>query len=159
MKKVLIVYFSWSNTSYKVAKVLYENTAESDIFQIEPAKKYPKSYSATVIQAGAEKLKKSRPNLVDKIKNMEMYETIILVYPNWWGTMPMPVWTFLEQYDFKEKLIVPICLNEGSGLGKSMNHIKRICSKAIVFEGIAISKSQADSSKTKDEIIDLLISV
>lgn len=52
---------------------------------------------------------------------------------------------------------MPICLNEGSGLGKSINDIKKICSKSIVFDGIAISKSQADLSKTKDEIIDLLI--
>jgi len=71
----------------------------------------------------------------------------------------MIVWTFLEQYDFEEKLIMPICLNEGSGLGKSINDIKKICFKSIVFDGIAISKSQADLSKTKDEIIDLLISV
>lgn len=158
MKKVLIAYFSWSNTSNNIARMLFEKI-ESDIIHIEPVKKYPNSYSATVIKSGVEKLKKSRPKLVNKIENIGMYETIILVYPNWWGTLPMAACTFLEQYNLEGKLIIPICMNEGSGLGKSVEDIKTISPKAIVFDGIAILRSQVDSNKTEDEIIDLLISV
>jgi hypothetical protein len=71
----------------------------------------------------------------------------------------MVICTFLEQYNLEGKQIVPICMNEGSGLGKSVEDIKTISPKAIVFDGIAILKSQVDSNKTDDEIIDLLISV
>lgn len=69
----------------------------------------------------------------------------MLVFPCWWGTMPMPVFTFLEQYDFQGKIIYPICMNEGSGLGKSVRDIKLLCKKAIVHDGLAIFGSQINS--------------
>jgi flavodoxin len=80
---------------------------------------------------------------------MKGYDVIFLGYPNWWGTMPMPVYTFLESYDFSGKKIVPFCTHEGSGMGHSEKDIAKACPKATVLKGIAIhgtSASSADSN-------------
>lgn len=155
MKKILIAYFTWSNTSYKIAKQIHDKV-DSDIFHIEAVKKYPETYTAATIQAGAERLRKARPKLTSKVEKMETYETIFLIYPNWWGTVPMPVCTFLEQYDFQGKQIIPICMNEGSGLGKSVKDIKELCPNVQVLDGLAIRGSQVDSDETKKRVADFL---
>lgn len=153
MIKMLVAYFTWSNTSYNIAKEINDNI-DSNLFQIETAKKYPKTYAATVMQSGLEKTAKSRPELVNKIENMDIYQAIVLIFPNWWGTVPMPVCTFLEQYEFKGKKIIPICMNEGSGLGKSMEAIRKICPDARVAEGLSIYGKQSNSTEIKKRVLD-----
>ena len=155
MKKILIAYFTWSNTSYKIAKEIHDKV-DSDIFHINTIKKYAKSYTAATMQAGAEKLKKSRPKLTSKVENIEIYDTIILIYPNWWGTVPMGVCTFLEESSLQGKKIIPICMNEGSGLGKSINDIKELCPGAVVLDGLAIRGSQVDSDETRKRVAGFL---
>jgi flavodoxin len=59
-------------------------------------------------------------------------------YPNWWGTMPMAVWIFLEAHDFAGKTILPFCTHEGSGLGQSERDIRSLCPGARVLRGLAI---------------------
>jgi flavodoxin len=77
---------------------------------------------------------------------MSQYDTIILGYPNWWGTMPMAVFTFLEQYDFTGKTIIPFCTHEGSGMGHSVGDIKQICPGVTVLEGTPIHGSTASQA-------------
>lgn len=77
---------------------------------------------------------------------MDQYDTIILGYPNWWGTFPMAVFTFLEEYDFTGKTILPFCTHEGSGLGGSERDIKRICPTATVAKGLAIHGSNVKNA-------------
>ncbi len=77
---------------------------------------------------------------------MGAYDVIFLGYPDWWGTMPMPVFTFLESYDFSGKTIVPFCTHEGSGMGHSEQDIAKACPKAIVLRGIAIHGTSASSA-------------
>ncbi len=72
------------------------------------------------------------------VADMDSYEVIYLGYPNWWGTMPMAVFTFLDSYDFSGKTIVSYCTHEGSGLGSSERDIKRLCPMAKVLSGLAI---------------------
>jgi len=74
----------------------------------------------------------ARPELTNTVENMESYDVIYLGYPNWWGTMPMAVFTFLESYDFSGKTIIPFCTHEGSGIGNSERDIKKLCPKAKV---------------------------
>jgi flavodoxin len=76
--------------------------------------------------------------LTDKVADLDAYNAIYLGYPNWWGTMPMAVFTFLESYDFSGKTIVPYCTHEGSGLGRSEPDIKKLCPTARVLSGLAI---------------------
>jgi flavodoxin len=77
---------------------------------------------------------------------MSQYDTIILGYPNWWGTMPMAVFTFLESYDFTGKTIIPFCTHEGSCMGHSVGDIKQICPGATVLDGTPIHGSTAQQA-------------
>ena len=86
--KVLVVYFTWSGSSKIVAEIMKEEL-NAVIFQIEAVKKYPDKYITCVAQAGVEKLKKERPQLKAELENISDYNKIVLVFPNWWGTLPI----------------------------------------------------------------------
>jgi len=80
---------------------------------------------------------------------MNTYDVIFLGYPNWWGTMPMTVFTFLGAYDFTGKTIVPFCTHEGSGMGRSVSNIKKLCPQATVLTGLALHGTHINDSKDK----------
>jgi flavodoxin len=80
----------------------------------------------------------ARPELSGHVANMTDYSVIYLGYPNWWGTMPMAVFTFLEEHDFSGKTIIPFCTHEGSGMGRSESDIRKLCSDARVLKGLPI---------------------
>lgn len=160
-KKCLIAYFSRKGKNYSggrivdlqigntevVGKMIKEITG-SDMFHIEAIESYPKDYTETTKVAQDELDANARPELTDHVENMDDYDVIFLGYPNWWGTMPMPMFTFLEEYDFSEKTIVPFCTHEGSGLGHSEKDIAKLCPEATVLKGIAINGTSASSAKT-----------
>ncbi len=77
---------------------------------------------------------------------MADYDIVYLGYPNWWGTMPMAVWTFLEAYDFSGKTIVPFCTHEGSRMGNSEQDIKKLCPEATVLKGLPIKGSDVEKA-------------
>ena len=79
--------------------------------------------------------------------SIDEYDTIVLAYPNYWGTMPMAVFTFLEAFDFSGKTILPLCTNEGSGMGGSERDIKRTCPGVTVKGGLPITGSKAANCK------------
>ena len=150
-KKILIAYYSRKGRNYLngyivnlavgntevVSKIIQLQTG-GDLFEIDTIKPYPEDYTETTKVAMEEKRKNSRPELTGTVENMDQYNTIILGYPNWWGTFPMAVFTFLESYDFSGKTIIPFCTHEGSGLGVSERDIRKICPKANVLSGMAI---------------------
>ena len=90
---------------------------------------------------------KARPELVSVPDSIDEYDTVVLAYPNDWGTMPMAVFTFLEKFDFSGKTILPLCTNEGSGMGGSERDIKRTCPGADIRKGLSITGSAAANSK------------
>ena len=85
----------------------------------------------------------ARPELTAYPDSLDEYDTVILAYPNYWGTMPMAVFTFLERYDFTGKKILPLCTNEGSGMGHSESDIRKTAPGAEVKRGLAITGSRA----------------
>ena len=89
----------------------------------------------------------ARPELTGHVEAMDSYDVIILGYPDWCGTMPMPVFTFLEEYDFSEKMIVPFCTHEGSGLGRSERDIAKLCSGATLAKGLAIHGTRINTAQ------------
>ena len=123
-----------------VAKIIGELTG-CDEFRIETEKSYPEDYTETTLVAQDELRKKTRPPLTAQVTGMEGYDVIILCYPNWWGTMPMAVFTFLESYDFAGKTILPLGTHEGSGLGRSESDIRQVCPQAKVLKGLAVKGS------------------
>lgn len=99
-----------------VARMIQKATG-SDSFRIEAVNPYPKDYHETTDVAQKEQRTDARPELTAHVENMDAYDVTLLGYPTWWGTMPMPVFTFLEEYDFAGKTIVPFYTHEGSSLG------------------------------------------
>ena len=161
-KKVLVAYFSRTGENYNVGKISKGNThiiaemiAEETggkLFQIEPVNPYPDEYNACVDIAKTEKENKSRPAIKGDIA-VEEYDVIYIGYPNWWGDMPMPVYTFIEKHDWQGKTVIPFCTHEGSGLSDTENKIKKACDGATVLNGLAIrgttaQKSQEQARKT-----------
>lgn len=139
-----IVYLEVGNTEV-VAKIIQEQTG-GDLFEIDTIKTYPEDYTETTRVATVEKRNNARPELTSVVDQMDSYDVIYLGYPNWWGTFPMAVFTFLESYDFSGKTIIPFCTHEGSGLGNSERDIRKLCPNANVLPGIAIRGGNAKSS-------------
>lgn len=159
MEKILIAYFSRRGENYvggtirnleignteRVAQKIAALTG-ADLFEIENVEAYPANYTEMTQVAMQEMQNKERPTLTAHVDTMEQYDTVILGYPNWWGTMPMCVFSFLENYNFKGKTILPFCTHEGSGLGHSIEDIRRVCPEAEIKEGFAVKGSAAVSS-------------
>ena len=131
-----IVNLSIGNTEVVAKKI--QGLTGSDLFQIQTVKAYPEDYTETARVAQDELSGNARPELAEMVADMDSYDVIYLGYPNWWGTMPMAVFTFLDSYDFTGKTIVPYSTHEGSGLGSSERDIKKLCPKATVLPGMAI---------------------
>jgi flavodoxin len=149
--RTLIAYFSRKGNNYldgrivslpvgntEVAARMIQSLAGGDLFPIEPAKAYPADYTRATEVAQEELSRNARPALAHQLDSVAGYDLILLGYPNWWGTMPMPVWTFLEAHDFSGKTILPFCTHEGSGLGHSEQDIRKLCPGAHIHPGLAI---------------------
>ena len=118
-----------------------------DLFFIETVEKYPAQYRATTDLAKTEQNDNTRPELATHVENMDSYDTVILIYPNWWGDLPMPVFTFLEEYDFSGKTILPLCTHEGSGLSRTESTIADLFPEATVLDGLAVCGGKAASAQ------------
>ena len=121
---VLIVYFSRTGTTEAVAKQIQQET-NGDIFKIETVNPYPEEYRATTNQARRELNEGYLPPLKEKMQNLDNYDTIFLGYPNWWGTMPMAVFSFLKENDLNGKNIIPFVTHQGSRFGSSISDLTR----------------------------------
>jgi flavodoxin len=158
-KRCLIAYFSRNGQNYTSGRIVDLKVGNTEVvanmiqkktggvlFHIESVSVYPNDYTEATEVAKNELRAKARPKLTRQVDNMGTYEVIFLGYPNWWGTMPMPVFAFLESYDFSGKTIVPFCTHEGSGMGHSEKDIAKVCPKATVLKGIAIHGTNAGSA-------------
>lgn len=148
-----------SGNAQLLAQMAQEITG-GDLFFIETAEKYPAVYRETTDLAKEEQDNDARPELVSHVEDMDSYDTVILIYPNWWGTLPQPVFTFLEEYDFSGKTIWPLCTHEGSRMGRSESDIAELAPDAHLAEGLAVRGSDAGSSQADVEawLSDLKIS-
>lgn len=113
----------------------------AELFQLVPCQPYSDQYDLCIRQAQDDQRRDARPALKALPESLEGYDTIYLGYPNYWGTMPMCVFTFLDAFSFTGKTILPFCTHEGSGLGRSEADIRRLCPGAKVGRGLAIHGS------------------
>ena len=145
-KKILVAYFSHSGNTREIANQIHEKVG-GDIFEIVTVNPYPADYDSVVDQAKQEQEDNYRPELATEVENMDSYDVVFVGYPNWWGTMPMPVFTFLEEYDFSGKTIIPFCTHEGSGLGRSVEDITDLCPQSTILDGLAIRGSSVETAQ------------
>lgn len=162
MAKILIAFFSRADENYfggamKYVKVgnteivanIMKEIIPADTFKIEMKNPYSPDYKTCVEEAQKDLKNQARPDLVNYPDSIDEYDIIILAYPNYCGTMPMAVFTFLEKYDFSGKTILPVCTNEGSGMGNSENDIQKYAPGAIRKKGLPINGSNAANAGEK----------
>lgn len=150
--KILVAFFSRADENYAVGYIEKGNThivaemigAETgaDLFHIETVNPYPAAYNQCIEVAKREKESNARPEIKGD-KRFEDYDVIFLGYPNWWGEMPMAVYTFIEKHDWEGRTIVPFCTHEGSGLSGTERRIQSSCTGAKVLKGLAVRGSAA----------------
>lgn len=133
MSKKLVAYFSASGTTKKAAERLAK-TVGADLFEIKPAAPYTsadlnwmdkKSRSSVEMNDPA-----SRPEIAGELSNMADYDTVFLGFPIWWYVAPRIISTFVESYDFTGKILVPFATSGGSGMGRTVDKLKKLCPKA-----------------------------
>lgn len=156
----LIAFFSKKDENYvngmlkkldvgntEVAAGIIQKLTGGDLFKIEPVLDYSPNYNECVAEAQEDQKREARPELKTYPESIEPYDVIYLGYPNYWGTMPMAVFTFLEHFHFSGKTIRPFCTHEGSGMGSSRKDIMTLCPGANVEEGLAIRGGSVNRSK------------
>ena len=160
--RYLIAYFSRKGNNYVsekivnlptgntevIARIILEYTG-GDLFHIETVEPYPEGYHETIDVAKRELNNDKRPELTNKVADIDSYDVVFLGYPNWWGTIPMAVVTFLESYDFSGKRIFPFCTHEGSGFGNSVTAVRKLCPKSEVENPIAFHGSHVKNANSE----------
>jgi flavodoxin len=158
----LIIYYSrkgqnyWNGSIKDLKKGNTEIVAEyiqkavgGDLFEVQTVKEYAKDYYACIDEAQTELRNNTRPEIVAYPESLDAYDNIFVGYPNWWGTMPMAMFTLLEHFDLTGKNIIPFCTNEGSGMGQSERDLNKICKGAKVLKGLSVHGAEAATSEKK----------
>ena len=147
----LVIYFSRSGENYfggelkNIEKGNTEVIAEyiqefdgSELFKVEPAAEYPADYMKCIDVAKKEQQQDARPEIKQSLEDISQYDTIYIGFPNWWGTLPMPMFTQLEQLDFSGKIIKPFVTHEGSGFGSSLKDLAKLCEGGEIKNGLSV---------------------
>ena len=156
----LIAYFSRKHQNYvngmlknlevgntEIATGIIQRLTGADLFKLEPVQEYSRDYNECIAEAQMDQRRDARPELKQYPEEFEKYDTIYLGFPNYWSTMPMAVFTFLEHFDFTGKTICPFCTHEGSGMGSSEADIRRLCPGAKLKKGLAIRGGRTGSAE------------
>ena len=130
----LIAYFSWSGNTEAVAQEIQAQTG-ADLFEIVPAEPYTDDYDELLDIAQDEQSSDARPAIAETV-DLSSYDTVYLGFPNWWGDMPMILYTFLDEYDLSGKTIAPFNTSGGSGFSGSLDTIAEMEPEAEITEGL-----------------------
>ena len=136
-----------------VADMIAEATG-GDLFSILTAEQYPDNYNDTIDVGQTEKGANARPELSTQLDHLDSYDTVFLGFPNWWGDMPMAVYSFLDEYDLSGKTIVPFVTSGGSGFSGTIQAIENAEPDATVLEGLSLRDSC--SPQAEDDVADWL---
>lgn len=142
--KVLIAYFSWGGNTAGIAEEIQSQTG-ADLFEITLVNPYSTDYNTVLDEAQRDQNEQARPELATHVENMDEYDTILLGYPNWWASIPMPIASFLEEYDFTGKTIIPFCSHGGGRFGQSLTAIAKLVPDAVMGEALSVHYSGGDS--------------
>ncbi len=133
MSKKLVAYFSASGTTKKVAERLAK-AAGADLFEIRPAIPYTSADLNWMDKKSRSSVEMndpdSRPEIAETLPNMADYDTVFIGFPIWWYIAPHIIHTFVESYDFSGKTLVPFATSGGSGMGRTVDELKKLCPNA-----------------------------
>lgn len=141
-KKVLVAYFSWSGNTKALAQTIQAKTG-GDIYEIVPETPYSETYAVTVAKAKQEQLSNARPAIKNNLPNVADYDVVFLGYPNWWGSYPMPVATFVEKFQWQGKTIAPFFTHGGGGIQNCERDLKRIAPAASFTAPLVLAGNNA----------------
>ena len=164
----LVIYFSRNGENYfggelkNIEKGNTEVIAEyiqeidnADLFKVEPVVEYPDDYMKCIDVAKKEQQEDARPEIKEILDSIDEYDVIYIGFPNWWGTLPMPMWTQLEALDFTGKVVKPFVTHEGSGFGSSQKDLERLCKGGEIKRGLSIPGANVyDAGQTVKSWID-----
>lgn len=148
----LIAYFSWSGNTEAVAQEIQAQTG-ADLFEIVPAEPYTDDYDELLDIAQEEQSSDARPAIAETV-DLSSYDTVYLGFPNWWGDMPMILYTFLDEYDLSGKTVAPFNTSGGSGFSSSLDTIAQMEPEAEITEGISLGSEEAEDCA--DEVAEWL---
>ena len=148
--KILIACFSWSGNTRAVAEQIARQTG-GELFAIETVEVYPEEYRACTEMARKERDNDTRPALKTTVADMSQYDIVMIGYPNWWGTMPMAVKSFIESYDLSGKTVVPFCTHGGGGVQNCFRDFTAATPSSEHKEGLLLSGSAASSCADRVE--------
>lgn len=141
-KKALVVYYSWGRNTRGVAKEIQRQTG-FDTVELALVTPYSTNYNTVLNEAQRDQRRQARPQLRNDIAadKWAEYDTILIGYPNWWASIPMPIATFLESHDFSSKRILPFCSHGGGRFGQSLTAIAKLAPRAHIAEGLSVHYS------------------
>ena len=143
-KKALIIFYSWSGNTKGIATQIHQKIG-GNLVELELVRPYSSNYNTCLDEAKRDMKQRARPELKTKIADMGQYDIVYLGYPNWWATIPLPIATLLETYDFSGKIIVPFCSHGGGRLGQSVTDIAKLAPKSTIKEGLSVHYSGGGS--------------
>ena len=169
--KILIAYFTWAENTVvedesqidvdattsasvlapgnaaRIARWIQERTG-GDLFSIVVTEPYPSDYDECLERAADEKAVNARPELAYHVENMEQYDFVFLGFPNWWYTVPMAVHSFLEEYDFSGKTVIPFVTHGTGGMANTIQDMTAsLPDSAAILESIGVSRSEVEGAK------------
>lgn len=149
MREYNIISAADNDKRIRVLKLLIANEIRSqtgaDFFEIELVNPYSNDYNTVLDEAQRDQNIQARPEIKNKVENIAQYDTIILGYPNWWASIPMPIATFLEEYDLSGKTIIPFCSHGGGRFGQSLTAITKLAPNSTMGEALSIHYSGGSS--------------
>lgn len=147
---------TFGNNEY-IARMIQRETG-GDLFAIETVQDYPTTHDPLLEFAYEEKAENARPELAAQIENPDSYDVIFLGYPNWNADLPMPLYTFLEEYDFSGKTIIPFTTHGGSGFSRTIQTISELQPDAdVISDGLSISRNNVAGAE--NDVVDWVTSL
>lgn len=161
----IVIYFSRSGENYfggvlkniekgnteVIAEYIHE-LDDADLFKVEPAVEYPADYMECIDVAQKEQQTDARPEIKETLDSIDEYDTVYIGFPNWWGTLPMPMFTQLEKLDFSGKTVKPFVTHEGSGFGSALKDLSKLCEGADIRNGLSIPGANVYDVKDTVEV-------
>ena len=147
-RRVLVTYFSWSGNTREIANQIHKIVG-GKLFEIVSVKPYPSDYDECVKQAGQELEQGHMPVLKSEIEDIGSYGLVFIGYPNWWGTIPRPVASFLSKCDSSGRTIIPFCTHGGGRLGRSVMDIAKLCPKSTILDALPIREGDVRRAQSQ----------